>query len=185
MHNDTSREAAWFYAEDGERHGSLDEAQMVELIRAGRLGRHTPVWKIGDSDWRLLDDSELRPHLDALSPPPLCDRHVDSTLAWVLAFAPLLGYLLEWLLAFALASSAPAVQRAMDEASYWYVTPALNVLLGVLDEKRLQKAGHDTRHFRGWVWLVPVYLYQRARHLRQTPSYFVVWLLAFGLLLLA
>ncbi len=77
MHNDTSREAAWFYAEDGDRHGSLDEAQMIELIRAGRLGGDTPVWKIGYTDWRLLDDSELRPHLDALSPDRLRDRHAE------------------------------------------------------------------------------------------------------------
>lgn len=185
MQNNTPSETFWFYEEDGERRGSLDEAQMIELIRTGKLGRRTPVWKTGCSDWLLLDETELRTHLDSLSPPPLSGRHVDNTLAWVLAFAPLLGYLLEWILAFALGSSERAVQRAMEESSYWYVTLGLNILLGVLDEKRLQKAGHDTQRFRGWVWLVPVYLYLRANYLQHNLSYFIVWLVAFGLLLLA
>jgi len=185
MQNNPPSENHWFYEENGERRGNLDDAQMIELIRAGQLDRRTPVWKTGYSDWLLLDETELRAHLDALSPPPLSGRHVDNTLAWVLAFAPLLGYLLEWILAFAIHDSELRAQRAMDEASYWYVTLGLNILLGVLDAKRLQKAGHDTRRFRGWVWLVPVYLYQRAKHLQHNLSYFVVWLVGFGLILLA
>lgn len=185
MQNNGPSEVSWFYAEDGERHGSLDEAQMIELIRAGQLDRETPVWKTGYTDWRLLDDSELRPHLDALSPPPLRGRPVDNTLAWLLAFAPLLGYLLEWVLAFALGSSALGIQHAMEESRYWFATLGLNLLLGVLDENDLRHAGHDTRHFRGWVWLAPVYLYRRTRHLQQSMSHFVVWLTAFGLILLA
>ncbi|SDS91770.1 DUF4339 domain-containing protein [Pseudomonas oryzae] len=184
MHDDTPNVALWFYEANGERHGTLDEAQMIGLIRAGRLDRDTPVWKTGYTDWRLLEETELRAHLDARSPAPPSGRHVDNSLVWLLAFAPLLGYLLEWLLAFALDSSAIGVQRAMAESRYWYMTLGLNILLGVLDEQYLRSAGHNTRAFRGWVCLGPVYLYRRAWHLQQSLNYCVVWLLTCGLLLL-
>lgn len=78
-----------------------------------------------------------------------------------------------------------AAARAMENASYWYITLALNLLLPFFDEKRLQKAGHSTSRFRGWVWLMPVYLYQRANNLQQSLAYFIVWLVYFALVLLA
>src|SRR5574344_602345 len=93
MHNDIPGAPRWYYEDNGERRGSLDEAQMIELIRAGRLDRHTPVWKIGSADWQLLDDSELRSHLDSPVPPASSDRDVANRLIWLLACAPLLGYL--------------------------------------------------------------------------------------------
>lgn len=37
-----------------------------------------------------------------------------------------------------------AAAPAMENASYWYITLALNFLLPFFDEKRLQKAGHIT-----------------------------------------
>ena len=80
MHNDIPGAPRWYYEDNGERCGSLDEAQMIELIRAGRLDRHTPVWKIGSADWQLLDDSELRSHLDSPVPPASSGRDVDNQL---------------------------------------------------------------------------------------------------------
>lgn len=185
MHNDIPGAPRWYYEDNGERRGSLDEAQMIELIHAGRLDRHTPVWKIGSADWQLLDDSELRSHLDSLAPPPSSSRDIDNRLIWLLACAPLLGHLLEWVLAFALNTSQIQTERAMEAARYWYATLALNLLLGVLDERRLKQTGHDTARLRGWVWLAPAYLYRRARHLGHSLGYFVAWLLSFALLLLA
>ena len=110
---------------------------------------------------------------------------MSNTLVWVLAFAPIIGYLMEWFVAGALNGSEAAAKRAMENASYWYITLALNLLLSFFDEKRLQKAGHNTSRFRGWVWLVPVYLYQRAKNLQQNLAYFIVWLVTFALVLLA
>lgn len=71
------------------------------------------------------------------------------------------------------------------EGGCWYITLALNILLGIFDEKRLQKAGHNTARFKGWIWLVPVYLYQRAQYLQQNLAYFIVWLVCFALVLIA
>lgn len=87
---------------------------------------------------------------------------MNDTLVWVLAFAPIIGYLMELFVAGAINGSEAAAAQAMENASYWYITLALNLLLSVFDERYLQKAGHHTSRFKGWVWLVPVYLYQRA-----------------------
>ncbi|MPM84347.1 hypothetical protein SDC9_131418 [bioreactor metagenome] len=67
----------------------------------------------------------------------------------------------------------------MNDSKYWSVTLALNIILSFADEKLLRKAGHNTSKFKGWVWLVPVYLYQRAKATRQNLAYFVVWIICF------
>jgi hypothetical protein len=174
----------WFYEEKGERKGGASEQEMAKLIRSGRLGYGSSVWVHGFNEWAKLEDTPLRQHLQQ-TPPPLAGSQVNNTLVWVLAFAPIIGYLMEWFVAGALNSSESAAVRAMENASYWYITLALNLLLSFFDEKRLQKAGHNTSRFSGWVWLVPVYLYQRAKNLQQNLAYFIVWLACFALVLLA
>ncbi|MGU6909278.1 DeoR family transcriptional regulator [Salmonella enterica subsp. enterica serovar Sandiego] len=50
-----------------------------------------------------------------------------------------------------------------------------------LDERRLRKAGVDTTTFGKLAWLVPFYLWRRAKTLGQKPAYFWVWLVMLGL----
>ncbi len=63
------------------------------------------------------------------------------------------------------------------------VTLALNIGFSSLDEKRLQKAGHDTSRM-GSSWIVPVYLFKRSRILKQSSAYFVVWIVCIVLVIL-
>jgi hypothetical protein len=74
-------------------------------------------------------------------------------------------------------------QVAMANSKYWFVTLGLNIALAFFDEKRLKNAGHNTDKFKGWVWLVPVYLYQRAKATKQNLAYFIVWIVCFVLVL--
>ncbi|MNV96327.1 hypothetical protein D3C71_1913180 [compost metagenome] len=92
----------------------------------------------------------------------------------------MLGYLLE---AF-VAGATGARESALYDGQYWYLSVLLNIALSLFDEQQLKKAGHDTSRFKGWVFLVPVYLYQRAKMLKHNLAYFIVWLacLAFTLL---
>jgi hypothetical protein len=92
-----------------------------------------------------------------------------------------LGYLLE---AF-IAGATGGGQRALSEGHYWYLTVLLNISLSLFDEKRLKNAGHETRRLKGWVFIVPVYLYQRAKMLNQNLAYFIVWLGSFAITLFA
>ncbi|MBF0530738.1 MAG: hypothetical protein HQK55_16025 [Deltaproteobacteria bacterium] len=107
---------------------------------------------------------------------PLCGVAVKNTGVWILAFAPILGAILQAFLSGLLSAELNRL---------WWVTIALNVGLSYFDDYNLKSAGHDTRSFGGWAWLVPVYLYKRATALKQSKGYFIVWmccfLLSFGI----
>lgn len=66
-----------------------------------------------------------------------------------------------------------------------FITLALNVGLSYFDEGRLNRAGYDTGKFKAMAWLVPVYLYKRAKALNQSLGYFIVWMACFVLTMLA
>lgn len=177
-------ENLWFYEENGQRLGGIEESAMIALIQSGKLRHGNSVWKQGFADWVKLEETPLRTHLDQLSPPPLTGQHVSNSLVWVLAFAPILGLFLEGFVAMLVYDSENRAMNAVSDGKFFYITVALNILLSVLDEKRLQKAGHNTSAFKGWVWIVPVYLYQRAKQLKQSLAYFAVWIACFVLVLL-
>lgn len=174
----------WYYEEKGKRIGGIREEELVALIQSGNLGHGCGVWKEGLPNWIKLEDSELKVHIAHL-PPPLTGSQINNTVVWILAFAPLIGYMLEWLLAGIIHGNEDDAEQAMIDGGYWYVTIALNIFLGIIDEKRLKSSGHNTSQYRGWVWLVPVYLYQRAKHLSQNLAYVITWLVCFGLMILA
>ncbi|MBU3021647.1 DUF4339 domain-containing protein [Aestuariibacter sp. A3R04] len=182
-HQDAS--ISWFYEENGKRKGGVGEADLVALINAGVVSHGTSVWKQGFPDWLKVEDTELNVHLNNATPPPLAGEHVNNTVVWILAFAPILGYFLEWIVAGAANSTEWKAEQAMAEAKYFYITVILNVALSYWDEKRLSQAGHNTKKFKGMTWLVPVYLFQRAKNLNHSMGYFAVWIVSFVLVLSA
>lgn len=173
----------WFYEEDGRRRGPATEEEIVNLIRAERISYGSLVWREGFPEWLRAEDTELRPHLEKASPPPITGKHVSNGIVWILAFAPLIGLLLEAFFAYAVNGGDDAAEAALADNRYWFITLALNIGLSYLDESRLKRAGHNTRAFRGMTWLVPVYLFQRAKALRQSFAYFIVWLICFAVTL--
>lgn len=110
---------------------------------------------------------------------------VDNGVVWILAFAPLIGYLLEYIVAYAVNGNGWLAELAMRGNRYWYVTLLLNIGLSLLDERRLEKFGSDTSKFKGMVWIVPVYLYQRAKALNHNLAYFITWIVCFVLVIFA
>ncbi|MDR6212996.1 hypothetical protein [Paracidovorax wautersii] len=105
-------------------------------------------------------------------------------MVWTLAFAPLIGKALAWVLAHALHATAYAAETALGSGRYFWVPLLLNIGLCVTDEKRLAKAGVDTQRL-GSAFLVPVYLFKRAALLgHQPPAYFIVWVVCFAAALL-
>lgn len=177
--------AIWFYDERGTRSQGKSEAELIALIRQKTLTADDLVWTKGFSGWIPLHQTALAAHLDVDAPPPVDGARVNNTIVWFLAFAPIIGYLAEWFIAGMLNGSEARTAAAMADARYWYVTLILNIGLSLLDEQRLVKAGHSTRDFRGFRWLVPVYLFQRAKALKHSLAYFTVWLVCFGLVLIA
>lgn len=174
-----NHQAIWYYEDKGERKGALTEADISQLIRSGVLGTQTGVWRKGFSEWTALDKTELRHYLDDSVPPPLSGDHVNNTVVWVLAFAPLIGSVLEYVVANIVHHSEFQADAAVANGNFFFVTIALNLVLSYWDESRLKKAGVQTEKFKGFVWLVPVYLYQRSKALKHNLAYFIVWIVCF------
>lgn len=166
--------AGWYYARDGVRRGPVDEREIPALFASGVLTESSHVWNNTMQDWMPVVSSPLR-HLIRPShvPPPLSGTAVNNTAVWVLAFAPLLGLLLE-----AIVSDATDI----SVSRLWWLTVGLNLGLSVWDEHNLKAGGIDTSDMGG-AWIVPVYLYKRAQRLGQSPAYFWVWCAMFALVL--
>lgn len=185
MPTTTGAQEAWFYEESGQRKGPVSENEMIQFIKTSVISHGCSIWKKGYPDWLKIENTELRIYLDDTAPPPLSGEHVNNTLVWVLAFAPLIGLMLEYFVAGAVYSDNQlAATLAVQSSKFWFITLALNIGLAFFDEKRLKKAGHNTDKFKGWVWIVPVYLYQRAKQTKQNLAYFIVWIVCFVLVLL-
>ena len=172
-------EKLWFYESEGQRKGGVPEAEIIALIKEGKLTHGASVWCKGMPDWMRIENTDLRVHLDDSAPPPLTGEHVNNTLVWVLAFAPIIGFFLESIVAgIVYRGNEHLMEMAMANNKFWYITIALNIGLSFWDERRLQEGGLNTEKFKGWVWLVPVYLFQRAKALKHNLAYFTVWIVS-------
>ncbi len=183
--NSQEKNVTWFYEESGRRKGGVTETEIISLIENGTINYGTSVWKEGFPEWLYIENTELLKHLAKVSPPPLTGDKVNNTVVWFLAFAPIIGLFLEGVVAGLFYGDSYQAELAASNAEFWYVTVALNIILCILDERKLKSAGQDTSNFKGWVWLVPVYLYQRAKKLNQNLAYFVVWLVCFSIIMFA
>ncbi len=61
----------------------------------------------------------------------------------------------------------------------WFIPLGLNIIFCAIDNGVLKNAGYNTERFGIWAWLVPVYLYKRAKALKQSLSYFIAWMAFF------
>lgn len=169
LENTTTDTEEWFYETKGERKGKFSEATIAKLVKSKKINYDTLVWKEEFNDWLPINQTELKKYFN--EPPPLSGEAVNNTYVWILAFAPILGIVLQILLVLSIGGSF---------YSYWFVTIILNIVLCIADEKKLMKAGQDTSRM-GSAFLVPVFLFKRAKVLKQNPSYFYIWLICFGL----
>lgn len=175
----------WHYEKNGVRHDNISEDNILSLIKNGTLNSDTLVWQQGMAEWCRLADTSLSSALQTqIVPPQLPANKIPSTVTWILALAPILGYLLECFIAGSSSMSEDAALDAVLDGQYWYVTLILNVALGYLDEWKLKQSGINTEGFGKMAWLVPVYLWQRANHLKMKPVHFWVWIVAFILVFL-
>jgi len=102
--------------------------------------------------------------------------NVSNTIVWILAFAPLIGLVLESFVAGALAQSEYDAAQAMASSKYWYISLILNIGLSAGEDARLKKDGVDTSSFGNYFFLVPVFLWKRAKAFNQSPAYFWTWI---------
>ena len=166
---------AWHYEEDGTKIGPISSSKMRQFAKNNNtIYRFTKVWRDGMSEWKKAEETELVQYFDG--PPPLTGDAVNNTFVWILAFAPIIGSNIEAFLGGVFSN---------DPNKFWIITIVLNIMLSLLDERKLNAAGHNTRALGlGSAWLVPVYLFKRAKALKHNLAYFIVWLVSFALMIL-
>lgn len=93
------------------------------------------------------------------------DKRKNDMFAWIMATIPITGIILSAFLGFGIGT----------------VSLILNIIFGYIDENNLKKQGIDTSAFGKWAFLVPYYLYKRAKALNDSMAYFIVWVVLFVL----
>lgn len=160
-------EATWYYSKNGTRNGPFTIDQMKGFAASSVIGLDTKVWA-GAGDWVSLKETELAASVPPLSgPPPLASSDVDNRFVWALVGVQIIGALLGLL---------------FDINIGWLIL-IINVILCVVDERRLKAAGYDAPETY-WAVLIPVYLWKRANLIGHSKNYFYAWIAGFVLLVI-
>ncbi len=167
-----AEEMQWYYVSNGQQVGPIPESELLRLYYCGGISVHTKVWKSGMGDWVEFKDVNF---LSMNSPPPLVGDDINNTLVWILAFMPILGTVLEYIIVGAL---------GIYTTSIWVITVAFNIMLCMSDEMMLRKAGYSNVNRIVWtVFIIPIYLFSRAKLLKQHNTYAIVWCITFLVLI--
>lgn len=173
----------WYYVASGARQGPTTATTIRDLLNRKEIETDTQVWRKGMPEWKPLRESDLA-DLVAAEPPAISSQHIGNGYVWTLALLPLLFGLIE---AAVSASNQEAAARSLllgfpyhpSRGLPFQVPLVINALLGWLDDRRLKRAGYGSRLTRVTAVLVtPVYLFLRAKRLKQRPYYAVAWMLS-------
>jgi hypothetical protein len=168
----------WYFTENGQRRGPETTANLVELLKTEKISGDTPVWRKGLADWQPLRNTELAGHLQD-TPPPVAPNFVNNSLVWTLAIAPIgYAFLAGW-------RDTQIMEDPLGDHSFAQFIALglpllLNAALCLIDEQQLKRAGYADKWLTLFgVLLAPVYLFLRAKRLRQTPTYGYAWVVSF------
>lgn len=173
----------WYYVANGTRRGPVTAETIRDLLNRRQIEADTQVWRKGMPEWKPLRESDLG-DLVAAEPPAISAKHIGNGYVWTLALLPLVIGVIEGVVS---ASNQDAAVRSLalgfpyhpSRGLPFQVPVAVNALLGWLDDRRLQQAGYGSRITRVTaVLLAPVYLFLRAKRLRQRPYYAVAWIIS-------
>jgi hypothetical protein len=174
----------------GQRHGPATVEQIRALLDRKEIEPDVQVWRTGMLEWKELRQSDLA-SIVATEPPPVDTHHIGNGFVWVLACLPLIYALID---AAVEVSNQQAAARSLS-LGYPYnpsrglpvqISFVINGLVAWLDYRRLEKAGYGSWTMRALaVLLTPVYLFLRAKRLKQRPTYGIAWIvsLVLGLLI--
>jgi hypothetical protein len=179
----TQGSSEWYYVTNGTRRGPTTAAAIKELLKKKEIETDTQVWRKGMTDWKSIRESDLA-ELVATEPPAVSPLHIGNGYVWTLAFLPLLFGVIDAAIA---ASNQEAAARSLVLGFPYHpikgvpvqIPVMVNALLGWLDDRRLKQAGYGSSVTRVTAVLFqPVYLFLRAKRLKQRPYYAVAWILS-------
>jgi hypothetical protein len=173
----------WYYIAKGTKQGPTTATAIRALLDKKEIETDTQVWRKGMPEWKSLRESDLA-ELVAAEPPAISPQDIGNGYVWTLACLPLVFAVIE---AATTASDQEAAARSLvlgfpyhpSKGSPPQIPFLISAVLGWLDDRRLKQAGYGS-----WVTRVtavlfqPVYLFLRAKRLKQRPYYAVVWILS-------
>ena len=169
---------SWFYTQGGQRLGPVTADKLRELLAAQSIDGETPIWRKGLGDWQPLRMTEIDTVLKD-APPPVAASHVNNLLVWTLAFMPI-AYVFVDALIYGYRVNHPEADQTFLNSLSWMIPFAINGGLCFGDERQLALAGHNTKNLQILaVFLAPVYLFVRAKRVKQPPTYGYVWIGSF------
>lgn len=156
----------WYYGIAERQFGPLSTSKMVDFINKRIIGENTLV-KPESGDWTTAINSKLSTHFTqiAVASP---NKEINNIFVWCLAVTPIVGAITESILRIG------ANNQFLVIFAYFIA----NTVFCILDVKHLKSDGHQAPNV-AWLLLIPVYLWQRASFLKQSPHYFWVWIVAF------
>ncbi len=167
----------YHYEQDGNRKGPVEKEEIQKLIDDNVLNRDSKIWCPDFADWKSISETDF--DISKLAPPPLSGSSINNNYIWLLAFAPIIGIILEHTIANTTASNAYEASENIANHKFFAATFWVNVIFSWLDVKQLKKAGHDTSKFKSWLLLVPVYLYLRCEKTKVNLAPFIIWVVLF------
>lgn len=157
----------WHYIIKGKSQGPVPVDQIIQLLNRKALTKDSLVWQNGMNDWVPIAATSLMEAID--SPPPCTGTVVNNTVAWLLAFAPLLGFFLQLIVANLFNTNFSGL---------WKIPPFITLSLSLWDFFIVKKAGH-MKKMTWHILITPCYLYKRAKLLKQSLLYFIFWIFSF------
>ena len=148
---------------------------MRDFATKNKIVNDTLCWRSAyGNEWKPFSNTELYQVDDNSlnAPPPLPPSLVSNRYAYAIGFVPLLGAILEQIVA----QNRPTPPSLPLVATGYFIVQSILV---ILDTKAIDRSGH--RKARGrpaawWLLLVPVYLWKRATYLGQRKVPFWAWI---------
>jgi hypothetical protein len=167
----------YHYEQDGNSIGPVNKEDIQKLINDNVLNRDSKIWCPKFTDWKKIAETEF--DVTELGPPPLSGSSINNKYIWFLAFAPIIGIILEHAIANIAATNAYEAADNIANHKFIAATFWINIIFSWLDVKQLKKAGHDTSKFKSWLLLVPVYIYLRCEETKVNLAPFIIWIVLF------
>lgn len=177
-------QAMWHYLEGGTQKGPLATEQILVLLRDDAIHPETQVWRTGMAGWARVRETELNTAIADI-PPPVSPDQVSNSLVWVVALLPLVVGIIDASIAYENQQSiartvllgAPRQSPIPEVPAVFY--SGLSLFLCTWDFLRIRKAGYPVRYMIAGAFLTPVYLFLRAKLLKQRPTYGIIWIATF------
>jgi hypothetical protein len=180
----SNTDSEWYYVSNGARNGPVAATVIGELIARKQLDSTDLVWRSGLADWQMIRESDLG-FIVSNEPPPLSAANVSNAIVWVLAFLPLILGFVEVGMALDFNSKndpfgfrSPAGKPYEGPEVHYRLYFFSYILMSGIDLERVRRAGYRL----GWktailaLFVTPVYLFLRAKKLKQRPTYAIAWI---------